>query len=66
MPITILKPAPPITSTQQWRPENDTGLDVDSEGDVDMDDSRLSKQSKSSKHLVTPGELVTDDPQWMR
>lgn len=65
MPITIVRPAPaPI-------PHNDAAFDeedFDSDGDVDMegDDLPASKLRISKKSIVTPGELVTDDPQWMR
>ena len=48
-------------------PYNDTSdsSSVDSEGDTDM--ARPAKRPKlSTKSIVTPGETVTDDPQWMR
>lgn len=67
MPITILRPAAaaPVYS----RPESDDEADdFDSEGDVDMEGAtRASKRARvSHKSIVTPGETVTDDPQWMR
>ena len=38
---------------------------ADSEGDIDM--APPPKRPKlSTKSIVTPGETVTDDPQWMR
>ena len=63
MPISILLPAPPLDVYDAASED-----ELDSEGDVDMQDGpptakriKLSKQS-----LVTPGETITDDPQWMR
>jgi exosome complex component RRP4 len=63
MAITILAPAPAEPTVDQVL---DSDFD-DSDSDVDMEDSgRPAKRSKTSRHLVTPGELVTDDSQWMR
>jgi exosome complex component RRP4 len=63
MAITILAPAPAVP----YQNVNDSGDDddggVDLEGDSDM---RPSKRARRSKDIVTPGETVTDDPQWMR
>jgi exosome complex component RRP4 len=38
---------------------------VDLEGDLDMRPSKRAPRS-DRKEIVTPGEIVTDDPQWMR
>jgi len=65
MAITILAPAP-AEPTAERSIAQDGDFD-DSDSDVDMEDvGRPAKRSKTSRHLVTPGELVTDDPQWMR
>jgi exosome complex component RRP4 len=68
MAITILAPA---SAAPAYNRDVDSDEDfedggVDLEGDVDMD-SHPSKRAKlSAKDIVTPGETVTDDPQWMR
>lgn len=67
MPITILPPAAaaPVYARSDSDDENDA---FDSDGDVDMEGaSRASKRARvSRKNIVTPGETVTDDSQWMR
>lgn len=73
MAITILPPAP---AEPTYTKDYDSDLDyedggVDLEGDIDMDaDARSPKRTKfsdlSSMDVITPGEVVTDDPQWMR
>ncbi|TVY13341.1 Exosome complex component rrp4 [Lachnellula arida] len=63
MAITILAPAPagvPYLRENSPDPE-DGGADL--EGDHDM---RPAKRARHKKDVVTPGEIVTDDPQWMR
>ncbi|EEP82061.1 hypothetical protein UREG_06926 [Uncinocarpus reesii 1704] len=67
MAITILPPAvddEPYGSSE----ENDDFNDSDS--DIEMEDATTSRPSKrprlSKGTIVTPGEVVTDDPQWMR
>jgi exosome complex component RRP4 len=67
MPITILPPAPAVTRTYDADFAEDNDFDRDPDGDVDMGDGgQMRSRPKASKHVVTPGELVTDDPQWMR
>lgn len=69
MAITILSPAPAKPARAQ---ENDYSSDsedggVDLEGDIDMGSERPPKRFKTSElEIFTPGEEVTDDPQWMR
>lgn len=74
MAITILAPAPAIPARAQtsraqaheYDSDSDDG-GVDLEGDVDMASERPSKRAKTSaSDVFIPGELVTDDPQWMR
>ena len=66
MAITILSPTPAVIN---HHPESsDDDFDHDEEGDVAMvGEERTSKRIRASgKDMVTPGEVVTDDPQWMR
>lgn len=67
MPIQILPPAP----AAQVAPINGHSDDEDDfrdyDGDVDMEGIiRGGKRTRLGRNIVTPGELVTDDPQWMR
>jgi exosome complex component RRP4 len=66
MPITILPPTPALPAASALSDDYDEEFDLDSDGDHDMGDTRPAKRSRTSKHVVTPGELVTDDTQWMR
>ncbi|KAK3707845.1 Exosome complex component rrp4 [Vermiconidia calcicola] len=61
MPISILPPAPaPLPATQQHSDSDDEdGMDIDS-----LPTGHRSQASTSS--IITPGQLVTQDPQWMR
>jgi exosome complex component RRP4 len=63
MAFTILPP-----SYEEEESLSYIGDSSEPDSDVDMQDtSRASKRPKlSKKSVVTPGELVTDDPQWMR
>ena len=63
MAITILAPTPAGVPypTANSSDSEDGGADL--EGDHDM---RPSKRARHQKDIVTPGEIVTDDPQWMR
>lgn len=65
MAITILAPAPSVPYELQDESDDEDFEDggVDLEGDSDM---RPAKRARHAKDLVTPGETVTDDPQWMR
>ena len=65
MAITILAPVPATIpyQTENSSDEDDGGVDL--EGDVDMRPSKRVRRH-SSKDIVTPGETVTDDRQWMR
>ncbi|KAL1956573.1 hypothetical protein VTO42DRAFT_7044 [Malbranchea cinnamomea] len=63
MAITIL---PPTVEDDTYSSSEDESHDSDE--DVEMGNvSRPAKRPKlSSTSILTPGELVTDDPQWMR
>lgn len=68
MPITIL---PPVVEDVDTAHADYDSMSVDSDGGVQLEDSRPSKRSlvggtKVGAGIVTPGEVVTDDPQWMR
>jgi exosome complex component RRP4 len=64
MAITILAPAPAVPyQTVNSADDDDENGGVDLEGDSDM---QPSKRARRGKDIVTPGETVTDDPQWMR
>jgi exosome complex component RRP4 len=64
MAITILEPAPAVPyQTLNGSDEDGSNGGVDLEGASDM---RPLKRARRSKDIVTPGETVTDDPQWMR
>lgn len=67
MAITILAPAPAvpyqIADTVDDEDSEDGGVDL--EGDSEMRPAKRARHD-SANDLVTPGETVTDDPQWMR
>jgi exosome complex component RRP4 len=71
MPITILPPV--VEDLGPYQNESDDSMSVDSDEDVEMGGvslpskrSRVQGDSKIGTGIVTPGEVVTDDPQWMR
>ncbi|KAK6530303.1 exosome non-catalytic core subunit rrp4 [Orbilia ellipsospora] len=74
MPIQIIAPAPFLSAEEEeeeFQVEEDEGgvpLDLDNDGDTAMDGVAASKrkQGRQAAGIVTPGEIVTDDPQWMR
>lgn len=65
MAITILQPKPAVPRSRS----EDAGSGSDSEGGIDLDGD-VSMDSGAARYaaidLVTPGELITDDAQWMR
>lgn len=65
MAITILAPAPPAAQADNDLDDYEDG-GVDLEGDVDMELNTTRPTTKSGLGMVTPGETVTDDAQWMR
>jgi exosome complex component RRP4 len=65
MAITILAPAPPPIPYQEDSSSDDSDHGgVDLEGDAQMPPAKRARHA--AKNMVTPGETVTDDPQWMR
>lgn len=69
MTFTILPLAPQAQAVgyDQHRPSS-PGADFDGDIDMDVDEAEAPfKRIKfSNSSVVTPGESVTDDPQWMR
>ncbi|KAK1504746.1 exosome complex exonuclease RRP4 [Colletotrichum tamarilloi] len=72
MPITILAPRgtpshhKPYAAAGAGAADSDSDSDggADIEGDISM---RPAKRSRGDNYeIVTPGEIITDDPQWMR
>lgn len=67
MAISILPPALPVAED-----EKNGNVDSDMESDdggarLGDDNGMLPNSSRhSTKRLVTPGEVVTDEPEWMR
>ena len=66
MPITILQPKP-AAPRRQAESLYDSDADSDSSGGgIDLDGDVAMTAHQADTDLVTPGELITDDPQWMR
>ncbi|TIC91843.1 Exosome complex component rrp4 [Colletotrichum higginsianum] len=70
MPITILAPRgtsshhKPARYTAAADSDSDSDGGADIEGDIPM---RPAKRARGDNYdIVTPGEIITDDPQWMR
>lgn len=59
MPIKIHAPAPAPASNALHRHDS-------SDEEMDLDDESFSRPSKRQKTIITPGEIITSDPQWMR
>lgn len=73
MGITILPPV--VEDLGSYQSDSDDSMSVGSEQDQDVEMTgvsrphkrpRLQNKSHISTGIVTPGEVVTDDPQWMR
>ena len=72
MGIIILPPV--VENISSHHDESDDSMSVDSDEDVEMSGVRAPKRARIgegddvtvSTGVVTPGEVVTDDPQWMR
>ncbi|KAJ9359565.1 exosome complex exonuclease Rrp4 [Paecilomyces variotii] len=65
MAITILPPAPAEPQVQPQYDESDSEDEIMESSDIARPSKRLRLLEKGSE-VVTPGEIVTDDPQWMR
>lgn len=65
MAITILTPTPAAQDFKRESSSEESDGGVDLEGDIDMRPVKKARYH-ASDHIVTPGEVVTDDPQWMR
>lgn len=66
MAITILAPEPvaePYESDRDSAEDSDDG-GANLEGDIDMQPKK--RRRNDYDDVVTPGQSVTDDPQWMR
>jgi exosome complex component RRP4 len=66
MAITILAPAPSAAPYE----EEQTASEESEDGGAGLGEDTELRPAKRARHstkgLVTPGETVTDDPQWMR
>lgn len=68
MPITIITPKPVPRHFGRDAANSDSDSDsggVDIEGDVAMRPAKRARRTGGDE-IVTPGEIITDDPQWMR
>lgn len=67
MPITIIQPSlvqEPIYNRYGAESDSDSEGGVDLEGDISM--GRPAKRARRDESIVTPGQVITEDPQWMR
>ncbi|KAK6355796.1 exosome non-catalytic core subunit rrp4 [Orbilia javanica] len=66
MPIQIIAPAPFVAADEE-DDEGGVSLGLDNDGDIAMDgDAPRRTVGRQTGGIVTPGEVVTEDPQWMR
>lgn len=71
MPITILQPRSAVPATgDSTSSDSDSGSDggADLEGDVQMRDAgrRQARLDDDADQILTPGSVITTNPQWMR
>ncbi|KAI1081306.1 hypothetical protein F5B20DRAFT_60246 [Whalleya microplaca] len=72
MPITILQPVPlPAYNPRNAGYGSGSDSDSDSDGGADLEgDISMTRPAKRARRtddaIVTPGEIITEDPQWMR
>ncbi|KAI9882359.1 MAG: hypothetical protein M1823_005892 [Watsoniomyces obsoletus] len=66
--ITRPEPAPLLDELMASEEEKSIQSQSDVDGDTRMEDSHTTTVTRSHKikTIVTPGEVITDDPQWMR
>lgn len=71
MPITIITPKPIPRYFERGEEDDDeygsdtSGGGADLDGDLRMPPAKRARRD-DSHDIVTPGEVITDDPQWMR
>jgi len=68
MPITITAPKPP-PQPKRAGDDSDSDSDIggaDLDGDLRMRPAKRARHDDEAYEIVTPGEVITDDPQWMR
>lgn len=65
MPITILRPQPAQPSAPESDFDSDSEGGVDVQGDISMRASKRIRTSHSDD-ILTPGSLITSNPQFMR
>ena len=72
MAITVLAPPPAASSQRLAPPSQNAHLDLNQEEDsddsdeMDVDSQIPASRSRLATTIITPGEIVTHDPQWMR
>lgn len=69
MPITILPPKPPPQPYDREDVDSDSDSSVggaDLDGDLSMRPTKRRRHDDAAYQIVTPGEIITEDPQWMR
>lgn len=64
MAITITAPEPRAIYHGDDTSEDEAPYDP--EGDLQMAGTGGAGRRKSARSIVTPGEIITDDPLWMR
>jgi exosome complex component RRP4 len=71
MAITILPPV--VEDLGPHQSDSEDEMSINSDEDTEMGGVSLSQPTKRNRvenkignAIVTPGEVVTDDPQWMR
>lgn len=65
MAIKILAPAPPVEDFSENDSDSSDDGGVDLDGDFDMR-PRKRVRHDDDLEVVTPGDIITDDPDWMR
>lgn len=69
MPITITPPKPPPRTQRTEDDVSDSDSDAggaDLDGDLRMRPAKRARHDDEAYDIVTPGEVITDDAQWMR
>lgn len=63
MAITILPPTP---AEAPRRPDQNANLNTYDDDSEEMEIDDLPSGHRRSNQVITPGQIITDDPQWMR